>query len=47
MYDDNETEWQKLFEEIKPEKVIDILGTYAPIVYEKGKNFCNHFILCS
>lgn len=46
MYDDNETEWQKLFEEIKPEKIIDILGTYAPIVYEKGKKFCNHFILC-
>ncbi|HRV05080.1 MAG TPA: NAD(P)-dependent oxidoreductase [Candidatus Ratteibacteria bacterium] len=45
-YDDNKTEWEDLFKEIKPEVIIDILGTYAPVVYQAGKTFCKHFIVC-
>jgi nucleoside-diphosphate-sugar epimerase len=45
-YDNSSSEWERIFDEIKPEIIIDILGTYAPVVYETGKRFCRHFILC-
>ncbi len=45
-YDDNVFQWSELFSQNKPDIIIDILGTYAPAVYEAGKNCCKHFILC-
>lgn len=45
-YDSNKKEWEDIFNEIKPEIIVDILGTFAPIVYEAGKIYCKHFILC-
>jgi len=45
-YDDSRTEWETFFKEIKPDVIIDILGTYAPVVYETGRICCKHFVLC-
>ncbi|HOV21812.1 MAG TPA: NAD(P)-dependent oxidoreductase [Candidatus Ratteibacteria bacterium] len=45
-YDNNKIEWENLFREIKPKIVVDILGSYAPLVYETSKIYCKHFILC-
>ncbi|MFN4227739.1 MAG: NAD-dependent epimerase/dehydratase family protein [Candidatus Ratteibacteria bacterium] len=45
-YDSNKKDWEKIFSEIKPDVIVDILGTYAPVVYEAGKIYCKHFILC-
>ncbi|MGB9677244.1 MAG: NAD-dependent epimerase/dehydratase family protein, partial [Candidatus Ratteibacteria bacterium] len=45
-YDSDIDEWKSIFNEIKPDVIVDILGTYAPYVYETGKIFCKHFILC-
>ena len=45
-YDSNVDEWRNLFEEIKPEIIIDILGGSAPILYNAGRLYCKHFIVC-
>ena len=45
-YDNNLVEWQKLFDEIQPDIIIDILGGAAPIVYSAGRIYCKHFIAC-
>ncbi|HXK44499.1 MAG TPA: NAD-dependent epimerase/dehydratase family protein [bacterium] len=45
-YDSNVDEWRNLFDEIKPEIIIDILGGSAPILYNAGRLYCKHFIVC-
>ncbi|MGC9066658.1 MAG: NAD-dependent epimerase/dehydratase family protein [Candidatus Ratteibacteria bacterium] len=45
-YDNNLTEWQKLFDEIQPDIIIDILGGNALIVYDACRKYCKHFIVC-
>ncbi|MCM8822736.1 MAG: NAD(P)-dependent oxidoreductase [Candidatus Omnitrophica bacterium] len=45
-YDSSNEQWHDLFSQIKPDVIIDILGSFAPVVYETGKIYCKHFILC-
>ncbi len=45
-YDANSYEWNELFNQLKPEVIIDILGTYADVVYESARVSCRHFIVC-
>ncbi|HOK55940.1 MAG TPA: NAD(P)-dependent oxidoreductase [bacterium] len=45
-YDSNKEEWKNIFDEVKPDVVVDILGTFAPCIYEVCKIYIKHFILC-
>jgi len=45
-YDDNKEEWESLFSEVKPDVIVDILGSYAQTIYEVSRSFCKHFVLC-
>lgn len=45
-YDDRIDEWKELFQQIQPDIIIDILGSYAPTVYDTGLLYFKHFILC-
>ncbi|MCM8816645.1 MAG: NAD(P)-dependent oxidoreductase [Candidatus Omnitrophica bacterium] len=45
-YDRDNRGWQDLFSAVKPDVIIDILGTHATAIYETGKLYCKQFILC-
>lgn len=46
VYDNDKAEWEEIFAGMRPDVLIDILGTYAPVVYEAVRPYAKQFVLC-